>query len=219
MSWPMIVLGFCVTLVLAGCGQPQAPATDASAQSGVPHEDPRQKAARARLTAVIRDQSFLDHLPDTQRVTTISEPLAERMVIMYLVDDGGAARGAQDSDLAESGVTREALRAVVDWNLARLLGAPVSCTSHAVTEPARRNYYESSRLLLSKQWADLAARAGTLVVAAPSNDMLVVACNPTPQVLQRLSVIVQNNYPQAPRPVSPSLLTWSEGGWQELPAP
>ncbi len=78
-------------------------------------------------------------------------------------------------------MTREALRAVAEWNLASLLGDPVSCTNHSVTEPAHRHYYESSRLLLDKQWADLAAQAGTVVVAAPSNDTLFVACNPDPR--------------------------------------
>jgi hypothetical protein len=121
--------------------------------------------------------------------------------------------------LAESGVTREALRAVVEWNLEQLLKEPLTCTSHAVTEPARHGFYESSRLLLDKQWEALAASAGSVVVAAPSNDTLFVACNPSPEILQKLAVIVQNTYPQAARPVSPALLTWSKDGWRELAAP
>jgi len=168
---------------------------------------------------VIRDQSFLEHLSDAVRVSTISEPFSGRMVILYMVDDRGAARGAQVADLAESGVTREALRAVAEWNLAQVLKEPLSCTSHALGEPARHNFYESSRLLLDKQWADLAAKVGTVVVAVPSNDTLFVACNPTPEVLQKLSVVVQNSYPHAARPVSPSLLTWTKDGWSELPSP
>ena len=50
-------------------------------------------------------------------------------------------------------------------------------------------------------------------------DTLFVACNPTPEILRKLSVLVQNTYPHSPRPVSPSLLTWSKDGWRELPAP
>ncbi|HYP76492.1 MAG TPA: hypothetical protein VER12_11070 [Polyangiaceae bacterium] len=168
---------------------------------------------------MVRDQSFLEHLPQALRASSLTEPLSGRMMIVYVVDDGGAARHAQESDLVESGVTREALRAVVEWNLGQLLAEPLSCTSHAVSEPAHHNYYESSRLLLDKQWADLAARAGTLVVAAPTNDTLFVACNPTPDVLKKLAVVVQNSYPQAPRPVSSSLLTWVSDGWHELPPP
>jgi uncharacterized protein YtpQ (UPF0354 family) len=222
MSWPRIISTVCSTLALAGCAahqppgaQPPAQATDAQASP----ESMHQAAARARLRAVVRDQSFLEHLPEAVRASSLIEPLSGRMVIVYVVDDGGAARHAQESDLVESGVTREALRAVVEWNLAQVLVEPLSCTSHALSEPAHHNYYESSRLLLDKQWADLAGRAGTLVVAAPSNDTLFVACNPTPEVLRKLAVVVQNSYPQAPRPVSSSLLTWASDGWHELPPP
>src|SRR4051812_42770958 len=106
MSWPKIVSGFGLTLGLAGCAGPQTPAVDASGQPGASAEGEHQKAARARLRAVIRDQSFLDQMPEAQRMTTISEPFAARMVVLYMVDDRGAARGAQASDLADSGVTR-----------------------------------------------------------------------------------------------------------------
>ena len=218
MSWPKVVLVLGLAFALAGCDKPQTPAAGASDQASSSLESSHRQAARARLRAVVRDQSFLERLPESERKTTISEPFSPRMLILYTVDDRGAARGAQASDLAESGVTREALRAVVEWNLASLLRGPVTCSSHALTEPARRQYYESSRLLLDKQWADLAAEAGTVVVAVPSNDTLFVACNPTAEVLQKLAVIVQNTYPQAPRPVSPSLLTWSKDGWRALPA-
>jgi hypothetical protein len=168
---------------------------------------------------VIRDRSFVERLPEAVRTTVISRPFSGRMVVLYVVDERGAARWAQESDLAESGVTRDALRLVTNWNLSSVLPDRVSCTSHSVGEAAHGHYYESSRLLLDKQWTELAASAGTVVVAVPSNDTLFVACNPTAAVLQQLSVVVQNTYPHSPRPVSPSLLTWSNDGWRELPAP
>ncbi|MEI9938359.1 MAG: hypothetical protein WDO69_14150 [Pseudomonadota bacterium] len=217
MSWRKVTSRLCLTLALTGCGAQRTPAAEPSGQPAA-SEPSNQKAARARLRAVVRDQSFLEHLPEAVRASTISEPFLAHMLILYMVDDRGAARGAQASDLAESGVTREALRAVVEWNLAGALRDPVSCTSHSVDEPKHGHYYESSRLLLDKQWADLAAKVGTVVVAVPSNDTLFVACNPTPEVLQKLAVVVQNTYPQAPRPVSPSLLTWTKDGFRELPA-
>ena len=222
MSWPKLVSRFLVTLVLAGCGGPQTPAAEPSARAAATGTSPAanpQQVARARLRAVIRDQSFLEHLPESVRKSTITEPFSGRMVILYMVDDRGAARGAQAADLAESGVTRDALRAVVEWNLSNLLRDPVSCTSHTLGEPAHHEYYESSRLLLDKQWADLTARSGSVVVAVPSNDTLFVACNPTPDTLQKLSVVVQNTFPRSPRPVSPALLSWSADGFRELPAP
>lgn len=222
MSGRRMASGLCLSLALAGCAAQQTPPAESPALAPAPgasDEGTPSAAARKRLRAVIRDQSFLERLSDSVRATTISEPFSGRMVILYLVDDGGAARGATEADLTESGVTREALRAVAEWNLAQVLNQRLTCTSHAVTEPARHGFYESSRLLLDKQWAALAATAGTVVVAAPSNDTLFVACNPSPETLQKLAVVVQNTYQQAARPVSPSLLTWSSDGWRELPAP
>jgi hypothetical protein len=219
MSWAKIVSGLCLTLALGACAGQQPSSAEPLRQPEAPgSSEAEREAARARLRAVIRDQSFLEHLPESVRTTTITEPFSGRMLVLYVVDVRGAARGAQAADLAEAGVTREALRAVVEWNLASQLRDPVSCASHAIGEPAHHGYYESSRLLLDKQWADLAA-AGTVVVAVPSNDTLFVACNPTPEILRKLSVLVQNTYPHSPRPVSPSLLTWSKDGWRELPAP
>jgi len=217
MSWHQLVSKVCLALALGGCARGQGPAVDPPPNPANADARHRERA-RARLRAVIRDQSFLEHLPESVRATTISEPFAGRMVLLYMVDDQGAARGAQAADLAEAGVSREALRAVVEWNLAQALRVPVSCSNHLVSEPAHREYYESSRLLLNEQWANL-AQAGTIVVAVPSNDTLFVACNPTPEILQKLAVVVQNTYPRATGPVSPALLTWSKDGWRELPAP
>jgi len=221
MFWRKVALALCSTLAVCGCAAQQtsvAPPGQLAAPTAST-DSAHQDAARARLRAVIRDQSFVDHLSEAVRAATISEPFSGRMVVLYQVDDRGAARGAQSADLEESGVTREALRAVVEWNLAHVLSEPLTCASHALTEPAHHDYYESSRLLLDKQWAQLAARAGTVVVAVPSNDTLFVACNPTPEILQKLAVIVQNTYPRAARPVSPSLLTWTRDGFRELPTP
>jgi len=218
MSWRKVLSGFSIMLTLSACAGQQSQPSAPSAQGSAP-ENKQQAAARARLRAVIRDQSYLEQLPMEVRASTLSEPFLGHMVILYLVDDRGAARGAQAADLAESGVTREALRAVVEWNLAQVLVGPLSCTSHSVSEPAHHDYYESSRLLLDKQWADLSALGGTVVVAVPSNDTLFVACNPTPETIQKLSVVVQNTYLGAARRVSPSLLTWSSEGWRELPPP
>jgi hypothetical protein len=108
---------------------------------------------------------------------------------------------------------------VADWNLAGTLAGAPTCERDSVTTIAVGNYYESSRLLLDKQWSDLAAKQGAVVVAAPSNDVLLVTCNPSPALLKKLAVAVQNTYPRAPHPISPSLWSWATGGWQELKLP
>src|SRR4051812_29519152 len=96
MSWPKIVSGFGLTFALASCGSQQTPAAEPSgqAQGSASLESRNQEAARARLRAVIRDSSFLEHLPEATRKSVMTEPFSGRMVVLYLVDDRGAARDA-----------------------------------------------------------------------------------------------------------------------------
>jgi len=212
---------FWVLLALSGCASapPTANRAQPTTASDAHPADANATAMRAQLTAVIRDQSFLDSLPKDQQGKLISEPFLGHLVVLYMVDEHGAARIAEAEDLRKAEVARAALRAVVQWNLATLLPSVASCERDAVTAFTHGNYYESSRLLLDQQWSDLAAKKGNVVVAVPSNDALFVACDPSPAVLQKLTVTVQNTYPHATRPISQSLLGWSNGSWQELKPP
>lgn len=209
------VLG--IALLLSACAAPAAqtapPASTGSAA------DPN--ALRSALTAVVRTASFIDTLPKAQRAKVISEPLEPGMVIVYMVDLHGAARIAEEGDLTASGVTRDALRPVVEWNLgvALPMRPALTCEPGTITQLTHGNYFESSRLLLSKQWTDLAAAKGHVVVAAPRNDMLFVSCNPTAQNLEQLSAFAHNWWPRADHPVSPALLSWGGSGWEELKPP
>jgi len=207
-----------LALSCAGSESPAA-ATPSSVHALEP--TPEAKALRAQLTAVVRAPNYLDTLPAAQRKNVISEPLEPGMVVVYMVDQHGAARLAQAEDLTASGVTRDALRAVVEWNLGLALPVPpgFKCEPGTVTPFARDNYYESSRLLLTKQWADLAAAKGKVVVAAPRNDSLLVACNPTPANISELTTTIAKLWPRADHPVSPVLLNWTGSAWQELKSP
>ena len=81
MSWPKIFSGFGLTFALASCGTQQSPVAEPSGQPGGA-ESRSQEAARARLRAVIRDSSFLEHLSESERKNTMTEPFAARMVIL-----------------------------------------------------------------------------------------------------------------------------------------
>ncbi len=206
------------TIFMSGCAEPPAPAQAPSRPTSASRPNDA-KSTRAQLTAVIRAQSYLDALSDGERAAVISEPFVANLVIVYMVDEHGAARIARTEDLTARGVTMDALRAVAEWNVGVALRDLPSCEPDAVTALPHGNFYQSSRLLLDKQWADLAASRGTVVVAVPTNDALFVTCSASPNVLKKLSIAVQNSYPRAAHPVSPSLLTWTADGWRELAAP
>ncbi len=211
---------FVMAVLLAGCAKQTLATQPAPAGSNVSATEPspEAKALRAQLTAVVRAASFVDTLPTTQRAQVISEPFEPGLVVVYMVDQHGAARIAQAEDLTASGVTREALRAVVEWNLSVALPLPPAfkCEPGTITSITAANYYESSRLLLTKQWTDLAAAKGHVVVAAPRNDSLFVACNPTPANINELTTTIHNLWPRADHPVSPALLSWTGSAWEEL---
>jgi hypothetical protein len=213
------VLG--AVLCLTACAAPAAKPAPTAHDISAPEPTPGAKALRAELTAVVRAASFVDTLPAAQRAKLISEPLEPGMVIVYMVDLHGAARLAEEGDLTASAVNREALRAVVEWNLSTALPLPPSltCEPGTITELSHGNYFESSRLLVTKQWTDLAAAKGHVVVAAPRNDMLFVSCNPTPANIAQLSTSIRNLWPRADHPVSPALLSWAGSGWEELKPP
>jgi len=172
-------------------------------------------ATRSRIMAVIRPSRYLEGLPQEVRATALSEPFALDLIVIYVVDEGEAARGANALDLNANGISREALPALSRTNLARVLPPLTKCERDSVVVLAAQNYYESSRLLLTEQWSDLAVKAGgPVVVAAPSNDVLVIACSPSATVLDKLSAIAVKLWQSADRPLSPSLLEWTGNGWR-----
>jgi hypothetical protein len=206
------------TITLGACAQvPAASPTTQAPSAGRRPAD--AKATRSQFTAVVRSDSFLAGLPEQERAQAISEPLAAGLVIVYMVDQHGVARPARLEDLKGSGVTRDALRAVAEWNIAAALPELLGCERDSISALPAGSFYQSSRLLLDQQWSDLAAKKGQVLVAVPSNDTLFVACDATPATIKKLATTIQNLYPRAARPVSPSILRWTPGGWQELKPP
>jgi uncharacterized protein YtpQ (UPF0354 family) len=179
------------------------------------------KATADRLFAVVRPTTYLDGMPADVRAQTLFEPLTADLIVVYVFDEGGAVRGAQEKDLADVGMTRSALPVAARRNLVAILPVPAgqpSCRPHALGSWNTGNYFESSRLLLSDFWQDMAARTHLpIVVAAPGADTLLVACDPTPSELTRLAGLVEKMSQNAARPVSTSLLKWTANGWQQLP--
>lgn len=175
----------------------------------------QQQADRSQLMAVVRGANYFEGLPAALRANAIVEPFVADMVVIYVVDEGGAVRGAKVEDLTANGVSREALPALSRANLGAVLPMLTSCEPGSVMLVAAGNFYESSRLLLSAQWTELAAKVqGNLVVAVPSNDALVIACGPKPGTLEKLSKAVAEISQRAERPVSQALLKWTGSGWQ-----
>lgn len=178
------------------------------------------KATPERLFAVIRPIGYFDGAPAEVRAETLFEPLTADLVIVYVVDEGGAVRGAKQSDLKNLGLSRTDVPTVARRNLTAALPLPPNqpdCRPHAVGMWRSGSYFESSRLLFSDYWQGMADRTKhTIIAAAPAADSLVVVCDPTAEELKKLRSMVEQLARQAARPVSDTLLKWTAAGWQEL---
>jgi len=177
------------------------------------------KATKDQLVALVRDQAYVDAMPADARKALVLDPLVADLVVLYAVDLGTSVRGAQQHDLADAGISRRNLAAVSQQNVAaRLEGTgAVECEGPGVQILAHENYLESSRLLLTKTWADLAASSkGSVVVAVPTAELVVFACNPDAVVLAKVEQAADHFWRASDRPISRTLLKWSPQGWREL---
>lgn len=178
------------------------------------------KATTERLFAVVRPSAYFEGIPADVRADSLFEPLTADLIVVYVLDEGGAVRGAKTSDLKDLSLTRGDVPAAARRNLTAALPLPSNqpdCRPHAVGLWQSGSYFESSRLLFSDYWQGMAQRTGrTIIAAAPAADSLVVVCDPTAEELVKLRKMVERLAQQAARPVSTTLLKWTAAGWREL---
>jgi len=172
-------------------------------------------ASRSQLMAIVRPRSYLEAFPQEARGALLTEPLTEDLVVIYMVDLGGSARGAREIDLTAAGVRRDELATVARKNLEASLPRPPQkeCSARNITMFATGNFYETSRLLLTDFWRDFAGKH-QLVVSAPSADALVVACDLNQRGLHDLATMTGDLFEKADRGVSKALLGWTGSGWK-----
>lgn len=173
-----------------------------------------------RLLPIVRPTAYLDGLPPAVRAKTLSSQFIAGLSVIYVVDDEGAVRGANEQDLTTAGVSQTELSALAIKNVSSRLpemDTAAGCQAHGVAVVAEGNFYESSRLLLKDFWQQFASHSpGRLVVAVPANDAVMVACAPSPDEVKQLREGVDKVMKSADRPLSNVLLEWTAAGWQEL---
>jgi uncharacterized protein YtpQ (UPF0354 family) len=178
------------------------------------------KATPSALVALVRDKSYLDALDAEVRAKTIYDPFAAELIVVYALDLGASVRGLQEHDLVDAGVSRHELPRTARQNVEARLGkvsGGLQCHGTDVTALKAGNYLESSRLLLSDSWADLASNTkGRVVAAAPAADVVLFMCKPDEAGLAKLARLADSFWHTAQRPISRTLLQWSPQGWTEL---
>ena len=80
--------------------------------------------------------------------------------------------------------------------------------------------YDSSRVLLAKDWSSLAQRFdGHLLVAVPASNTVLYAEENGTQSVRVLASSARDSAAKAGQALSLSLLRWTPAGWQQISVP
>jgi hypothetical protein len=78
-------------------------------------------------------------------------------------------------------------------------------------------YYESSLLLLPEIWQGLDARMGSVVVAIPTREVVLLVDGTDTEAVAALRAVIQQPFQTQPYAISPDLFLWQTDHWTVLP--
>ena len=152
----------------------------------------------------------------------LARPLVPGLWVVPVVDSPRSMRMVVKQDLATLKIDEEALFELGRRNLREQLKplADVARVPRA-GEIGRlgEDDYESSRLLLHEEWAELAERMKhQLVVMVPASNLLIYGEASNTQAVEGLRALGREAARGSERPLSLTLLRWTVAGW-EIVAP
>ena len=78
-------------------------------------------------------------------------------------------------------------------------------------------YYESSRIILHDDWAEIAEKMrGKLVVAVPSSGIVIYGNGASARTIEAMKEFVPYAATKSDRPISSTLLRWTKNGWEPV---
>ena len=212
-------IGFAAGLMGAGAGDAAAQATDettARAQAEAEHE----RILRS-LRLVVRDAGYAAHRnrvlaergakPDD---TILAPPYAKGLELILVADQPTTSKPWMQRDLNLYKVTQDEIMALGRRQvLATLPKLPSrDAVAGGVVALPKMDYLAS--LMLDDGWDELdAALGGNLLVAVPSDDMLIVADGASADIRASLPDFVKAQHADANRSVSPLLYRRQAGQW------
>ena len=144
-------------------------------------------------------------------------PLADGLVTVAMLDTPSTARPLSAKDTERLKLSDDQLFALAAQNLRTSL-EPLSSKAkpvgHGEIGTLQGGYYESGRMALVADWAELAAaQHGTLLLAAPSPDVILYISEPTPAAIDALRTMAKTVAAKSRAPLSPAVFQWSADGW------
>jgi hypothetical protein len=150
----------------------------------------------------------------------VMRPFLANLVEVAVLNFPTAIRPLNTADLKTLALSSDEAFALGAANL-RSFFKPLSGFEQPLAERSLRylndNAYEASRLLLHQDWAEIAkGLGGELIAVAPAYDLVIYGRGGNPVAVDALRALASDLARKAERPLSLSVLRWTEGGWQEV---
>lgn len=179
------------------------------------------------IVAIVRTEAYLRQAAASSRDDLDEQPVARHLVgplwVLYAYDNSQGSGLLNARQYETLHLTRDQLDLTVVKNLERLLG-PLETKDRSLAFKdgmqviSNGNPYESSRVLLYRQWQARAQRqAEPLLVSVPVQDVLVCARADRPGVAEAMRNLDARIARQGSFPISPVVLRWTSTGWIEEP--
>jgi hypothetical protein len=181
------------------------------------------------IVALVRTREYLRQAAASSRDDLGEQPVARHLVgplwVIYAYDNSQGSGLLNARQYKALHLTPDQLDLMAVKNLARLLG-PLETQDRSLAFKegmqviSNGNSYESSRVLLYRQWQALAQRqAAPLLVSVPVQDVLICARADRPGVADAMRKLDAAIARQGSFPISPVVLRWTSTGWIVEPAP
>jgi uncharacterized protein YtpQ (UPF0354 family) len=139
------------------------------------------------------------------------------LVVYWVIDAPSSTASFSDSDLAQSGLTPDALSARALDNLRSHAKGLQHIDMGGLWMLRLDGYYESSVMLLPEVWIALDETLGTVVAAPISRDVVVYGDGDDPAVMAKIRETAARFFADFAYAISPDVFRWNGTGWEVIP--
>ncbi len=180
---------------------------------------------RTKFLPVVRPSAYIAQLDQdvaaNPAAQPVARPLAGDLSLAIVRDEPRKLRFLNARDLEDLALTPDGVMALAMRNITAAL-RPMDAVAHDAPGQAffyiEGDDYESSRILLHEEWAQVAKRmGGELLLAVPGSRLVIYGDARRPGMPQAMASFVRDAVKRSERPISATLFKWTPEGWEPLP--
>jgi hypothetical protein len=188
-------------------------------------QDAGQAVSRERMIGVVRSQAYLERVREMSREPgprpLVSANLAGVLMLSCYFDLPSARRPVFTRELAQLDLSEAAALELCRTRTHAAL-PPLAARWRDLPERGfgalQETQQEASYMLFPHDWAPLAARLGALIVAAPSEDLVIYGRCTDAIAVDAMMTLAREATARARVPISDRVYLWTLDGWRELSA-